>query len=512
MRKQTIILVLAALLLWSLAGLSGCSVDEPSSPVIAVGTSAFRVARPVVSIGNSLTAGFQNGGLVVTGQLASVPQVLTKLVGGPAIDAKTIEGAVHPVYLQLPLVGVNDPDQQQTGIGSEAGLSALYVDGATGEITRDPLTVDPSTLLLNATYPLPYDNLGVPGGTTLDTYSARDAASSQTGINAYFDLILRNSALPPYNTTQLSQLEAHFTRETIVGVDSSTGAPIYAVSIPKIITVWIGNNDVLGGVLTGNPQVGVNVTPSSVWAGMYTGILDQIAAFAPYAQIALANLQSTLPYLTTVPLGADPTHPWTTDESDVKYILLPAASELNPPLGPDYLAGGSASIPAEYTLTQTEWDAVEAQITAYNQIIQDEATRRGWALVDVDARMLALPRDPMNPSTYASLNGVFPWLDLTGDGVPEQNVNSAFSLDGIHPSEKGYAAIAEWFAMALNATYGTSYSQDAGVDGIQNVAGFEQVLAAPKRRTATGGVLGISFTSSGAAGLRATVRMMGAGG
>jgi hypothetical protein len=293
--------------------------------------------------------------------------------------------------------------------------------------------------------------------------------------------------------------------------------PINAVNIPRIITVWIGDNDILGGLLTGNPVVGQNVTPSSVWEGMYSSILDRVAAFAPNAQIALGNLQSTWPYLTTVPLGTDVPNvgfvPWTTDESDVVYVLLPAASELDPPLGPDYLApaGGTASIPGEYTITQSEWDAVEGQINAYDAIIAQQAQARGWALVDVNAKMLALPRDPQNPQTYASLNGVFPWLDMTGDGVPEQNVNSAFSLDGIHPSEKGYSAIAEWFAMALNDTYGTSYAE-ANPNPVQNTAGFEQVLAGGKHEPfAAVASLGIAFTQRGAAGLDATAHLMGNG-
>lgn len=510
MRTQSILLALAALLLLAAGNLSGCSLDQPSAPDIPLASSDLRTARPVVSIGNSLTAGFLNGGLAITGQLAGFPQVLTALVGGPRISPQL------PVYMQLPLVGTGTPEQQ-TGIGSTPGLSSLYVDGTTFQITRDTLKVDPSTLLLNASYPLPYDNLGVPGATTADAYSALDAASSQAGNNAYFDLILRNSALPPFDTSQLDQLEAHFTRETIVGQDPGTGAPINAVNIPRIITVWIGNNDVLGGVLTGNPVVGQNVTPSGVWEGMYSSILDRIASFAPNAQVALANLQSTLPYLTTVPLGSDVPNvgfvPWTTDESDVVYVLLPAASELDPPLGPDYLApaGGTASIPGEYTLTQSEWDAVEGQINAYNAIIAQQAQMRGWALVDVDAKMLALPRDPQNPQTYASLNGVFPWLDMTGDGVPEQNVNSAFSLDGIHPSEKGYSAIAEWFAMALNDTYGTSYAETNPND-VQNTAGFEQVLAGGKHVAVNvKASLGIAFTPRGAAGLDATARLMGNG-
>jgi len=506
MRKQTILLALGLFGLIAMASFGGCSLDQPDAPTIPITDEMVRVARPVVSIGNSLTAGFQNSGLVITGQLASMPNVLSALVspvpGGIPIHPQL------PLYMQMPLVA-------SPGIGSTPGKTGLYVDGTSLQITRDDLS-DPMALLLNAEYPLAYDDLGVPGATTADSYTAIDAGTSQPGNNSYFDLILRNSALPPFHATQLDQLESHFTRETIIGLDPDTQAPIYGINIPKIVTLWIGNNDLLGGVFAGHPVAGVNVTPASVWEGMFTSILNRVAGFAPDSQIVLGNIQSTLPYVTAVPLGTTIEGvgfvPWNTDEDDVQYILLSALSELDPPLGPEYLApaGGTESIPAEYTLTGDEWAVVIGEMEQYNAIIAREAEARGWALADVDAMMLALPRDPFDPATYAQLNGVYPWLDMTQDGIPEQNVNSAFTLDGIHPSEKGYTAIANLFAESLNTAYGTSYAQ-ADVGAVVNRAGFEQVQGGgAKPHAVSGGIEGISFTPQGGAGVIAAASLFSA--
>lgn len=505
MRKHSILPALGLLGLVLTASLNGCSVDQPAAPVIPPTGDMVRVARPVVAVGNSLTSGYQNGGLSIPGQLASVPNVLSMLTspvpGGIPIDPTQPD---LPLYMQMPLVA-------SPGIGYEPGKSSMYVDPVTYQITRDDVA-DPMALLLNASYPLAYDNLGVPGATTQDAYAAIDAGTSQSGQNSYFDLILRNSVLPPFNATQLDQLESHFTRETIVGVDTTTGAPIYGISLPRVILLWIGNNDLLGGMFTGNPIVGVNITPASVWEGMFVSILDRVAGFAGESQVVLGNIQSSLPYFTAVPLGTmDEGNfvPWNTDEEDVRYILITALSDLDGFPGDDYKPGGGSSLPGQYTITQSEWDAVITELDQYNAIIAREGQARGWAVADIEAMMLALPDDPYDPATYGELNRVMPWLDMTGDEVPEQNVNSAFSLDGLHPSEKGYAAMANCFAEALNTAYGTSYGQ-VNVDDVVNRAGFEHLGDGAKPATPVG-TWGISFTRSGAEGLAEAARLFMSG-
>lgn len=499
-----------ALGLLLIAGLSlgaGCGVDPPSAPNIPFSDDQIRVNRPVVSIGNSLTAGFQNSGLAITGQLASFPNHLSRMAGGGELSP-TIPG----LYSQMPLIvnPGNPATTQQTGIGTTVTAgepqSALFVDGATLQITTVPLDLaNIIDLLANATYPLPYDNLGVPGAYTVDALNATDVSNATKPGNSFYDFILRNAFLPPGGTTQISQLEAHYTRETIVGVDPDTQAPIYSLEIPPIVTIWLGGNDILLGAGTGNPVEGVNVVPVAEFEASFVEICNRVQGFAPGAQVAVGNTQKNLPAFTTVPLGTNVPGtgfvPWTTDEANVEYILLNAQSDLEPPLGPAYLPGGGSSIPGNLTLTEAEYQLVEDLADGYNAVIERECTARGWAYVDVEAEFTALPSDPLDPGAYTQLNRVYAWFDRTGDGVPEQNEFSAMTLDGVHPSEKGYAAIANLFAEALNTTYGTSYGPLIPVASVPNRNGFEQVPAAPP--TTVDAFQGISFTDTAREVLRA---------
>lgn len=438
--------------------LVSCSPNDPSAPVIS-GSPTYTPIR-VVALGNSLTAGYMNGGLRMDGQMAGyanlvATQVTTALTG----SART---------MNIPLVA-------PPGIGGTAGQGPLYVSAA-GALTSDALTVNPLSLLLAARLPQPYDNLGVPGATTLDVTQATSSANSQAPGNSFFDAILRNSALPPGDTTQLDQLEA-----------------LVNVGLPRtlVLMLWIGNNDILGGASGGDPVVGVNVTPNADFGTMLAGILDRIDALGVPMK-AIANIPSitSAPYFTAVPLrfpdgtgGFLP--PWNTDESDVALVLLPAQTSVLLPSGspnPDYLPGGSESLPSNLTLTNAEIAAVEAEVAAYNGLIATAAGDKGYALVDVNAVLAGLPNNPLDPSTYAVLNAAYPLQpDLVNGGL-FQNTRSAFSLDGVHPSEKGYAGTANAFLAAMNTEFGQSFPL-VDVDAVSNVAGFEQFgVALPTAR------------------------------
>lgn len=504
-------IALGLLLIGGLSIGAGCGVDPPNAPEIPFTDEQIRVNRPVVSIGNSLTAGFQNSGLSVQGQVAGFPNLLSRMVGGDPIAAPPIPGG-NPIYNQMPIItNLHPTTGYPVGIGTSVKnmipQSALFVDGSTLQIsTVDLNPAEIPGMLSNATYPLPYDNLGVPGAYMGDAAATTDATNSIKPANSFFDFILRNSALPPGGTTMASQLEAHFTRETIVGVDGTTGAPVYDLQIPPIVTIWLGGNDLLLGATTGNPIVGGNVTSVADFEADFVALCNRVQGFAPYAQVAVGNTQTLLPVFTTVPPGTVVPDvgfvPWNTDEANVQYVLLNALAELDPPLGPDYLPGGTESIPGTLTLTVDEYQDVFDVATGYNAVMERECLARGWAYVDVNAEFAALPGDPTEPTNYTKLNRIFAWFDYTGDGVPEQNAFSAMTLDGVHPSEKGYAAIANMFAEALNDTYGESYGPMIDVDAVVNVSGFEDVLTIGRGR-AVDAIAGVSFTSSARDVLRA---------
>lgn len=97
----------------------------------------------------------------------------------------------------------------------------------------------------------------------------------------------------------------------------------------------------------------------------------------------------------------------------------------------------------QWVLTPSEQQAVITATTAYNQTIEALAQQYDVAFVDANA-YLSLVADTGVPlsdgSTVTATYG-------TGGG---------FSLDGIHPSPRGYALLANLFIEAINAKYGSN--------------------------------------------------------
>jgi hypothetical protein len=234
--------------------------------------------------------------------------------------------------------------------------------------------------------------------------------------------------------------------------------------------------------------------------------------------VAVANIPDVtgIPFVTTVPLGPEPTLPslrWNMmedlddDGDDVVFVLL-SAPVADPNEAPAYVPdGGGASadtLGSEFTLTASEVAEVQGLVAAFNDVIEAQVTARGFALVDVEAAFAALPNDPTNPANFAVANAIFPWLpNAEGTGF-FRNGMAIFSLDGIHPSEKGGALIANEFIAAINAAYGTTIPA-VDADAIENLLGFEEAPGKTMEMPAPSGPL---FTSEGMAALRALAGML----
>ena len=428
--------------------IGGCAPDDPSSPTIARNQVP---AERVVALGNSLSAGFTNDALFLEGQLSGYANLVARSVSGedmtlPLIASPGISGTLNTS-------GPVPFPQGQRYVTAEGAVEFRQL--------QDPS--DPTSLLLASALPQPYDNLGVPGAFLFDVANTTSSLESIRPSNLFFDLILRNSALPPGNTTQLDQLVALV----------ENGLPQ-----TKVLIVWVGNNDVLIGTGTGDPVVRSvggtdgNVTPAAEFQANFDALLTAIDAL-DVPQVALVNIPSvtSIPLATTINglLAANGLAPSdvTTDEDDVAAILLSAQSVLFPggSIDQDYLTGAK-SLPSTFTLTNAEIAAVEAERVGYNNYLSSAAAARTWAFVDAASLLASLPLDPS-----ADLNAVYPLVTVPGVGLV-QNEGSGFSLDGVHPSEKGYARIANEVLDALNATYDEAYST-YDVGAVQNTLGFE---------------------------------------
>lgn len=99
------------------------------------------------------------------------------------------------------------------------------------------------------------------------------------------------------------------------------------------------------------------------------------------------------------------------------------------------------------TLTADEISKLKTATDAYNVTIKALASSKGLAFVDAKAVMDQLVNGGISANGFTLTNAF-----VTGGG---------FSLDGVHPSPRGYALIANKFIEAINTTYGSNLK---GVD------------------------------------------------
>lgn len=377
-----------------------------------------------VAIGDSLTAGFTNGGLVLTHQAASWPLLLARQAG------------VGSSNYQQPYM--TDP-----GIPTELALLSLV---------PSPVIAPKSTGLgLPANYALDrsYDNLAVPGATSVDV------VTRTTG--GLHDVILRGRG------TQLQQ----------------------AVSLaPTFVTLWIGSNDVLGAVTGGRAIDGVTMVPLPAFRAAYAQIVAAVTAtgattvtatvpdvtstpFANAIPPVVVNPATGQPVLVggrTVPL-IGPSGPLPADAK----VTLGASSHLAKGVGiPAALGGSGQPLPDEVVLDPAELAVIRDRVSAINQSIREIAGAASVSVLDMNAFIADLLT---NGRSYAgvTLDGSF----LTGGLV---------GYDGIHPTDVGYAFLAnEWIAF-LNREKGTRMSEVGLAPFIFGTAGasLEALVTAPR--------------------------------
>ncbi|MCP4293013.1 MAG: hypothetical protein GY780_14400, partial [bacterium] len=427
-----IVPVLLALLL------AGCTVSDPDHPDGLTSLNGHKY----MSLGNSLTAGYMDSGLIMNGQMASYPRLIAGQMG---LDTTVGTGEFSQPWIASPGIGSSEPTP-----GSAAGV--LYFDGSGISVLGETPLVDIQSILLAATDPTPYNNLGVPGALLWDVMNAYSAATSfgpahgggAETANPFFDFINRASFFG--NLTGNPATE-----------DPTEQPSMFRAAIAKgagLATLWIGNNDVLGGATSGNPVIGApgagNITPAADFGVQYNILLQSLAGGLIQrnglpSTIVVANIPyiSDIPYFFPVAVfegfmnGA-----WTEGyaESNVELVTLKALS-----YAPAHM---DDPLPSEYTLTTSEIATVTSIVDAYNTIITDAvATINGLypgtcGIYDANDAMANLP-------TANKTHFLFVLPQVGGD-VTTAAATTYFSLDGVQPNQKGYGMIAKGFLDAIN--------------------------------------------------------------
>jgi len=136
------------------------------------------------------------------------------------------------------------------------------------------------------------------------------------------------------------------------------------------------------------------------------------------------------------------------------YFLLPVllettASILTQTAGPSLDAPGTGNNGAGEYVSDSTALAIHSLNSAYNTAIAASVTSTGAALVDVASTFAA--------AEAAQAAGTPTIVDASGDAVTLQYGGGFFSYDGLHPSDTGYAVIANLFIAAFDSKYGTTW-------------------------------------------------------
>ncbi|APF17119.1 hypothetical protein Calab_1641 [Caldithrix abyssi DSM 13497] len=408
----------------------GCQLQEPSvkqSEPVQINQTTQQLFASFVALGNSLTAGYQSAALTAKYQEYSFVNQIAKqagyndfqqpLLAWPGIGSYTTKGAGILVF---------------NGFDAEGNPIIGPVPYATTGF--DPF--NPFLSAEVATLPRPYNNLGVPAAVLADLDSAISAAQSYSG-SAFFDIVLRNPNLG--NTTALDQA---------------------LMLRPTLVSLWIGNNDVLGYATSGgtNPAA---PTDKDVFGYLYDGLLAKLTGAG--AKVVVANIPdvTSIPFFTTVPYmvevqgqnvalviqATDGVRQATAED----LILLSAKSiigDVSGTYGPAGVPVGfdpSAPLPSALVLDKDEKAIAQQAVADFNATIEGLVAKYAGQVAFVDINKLLM--DAADEDGYVIAGIKFTTQYLTG---------YIFSLDGVHPSNIGYALVANEFITAINETFGAN--------------------------------------------------------
>lgn len=365
-----------------------------------------------VAMGNSITAGYQSAGIDDSTQRQSYVRLLTNASGAPYYYQSLRGRGCAPPF-------TNNVSQARVGGGTST--------------TCDLVTASEKPWLTN---------VAVPGARVVE--------------------MTNNFATPVSASNTLTSL--------ILG--GETQAQRMAEAQPTLVTMWAGNNDVLGALTNGsNPGVSAAVTSSASFNSSYdsaaaaieaTGAKALLIGVVDVTNIPYTSTGATIWCLKTGACGA-PAAPFpatfvvltncapnaAVPTSFGDSILVPWSTFV--PLIGAAAAGATDTLDCTVdtkVVTPTEYAVMRNAVVAYNTHIQAVvAGNPNFAYWDPNPTLLAKKAAGQVP--------LFPDISTIGTGG-SVGFGPLFSLDGVHPNATAHKLIADSIAAHLNAAFGTT--------------------------------------------------------
>ena len=445
-------------------------------PALTAGTADFST---YVSIGNSLTAGFTDSALFIAAQKNSFPNTLSQkfaLVGGSGTFTQPL---MNDNIGGIAIGGTQIP-------GQSLGPRLVTLGGPPIPITSVIGPVVSSTDLLVNNPTGPFNNMGVPGAASFHFIAPGygNIANLSAGLaNPYF--IRMTGSTPDATIMELTMAQS-----------------------PSFVSVWVGANDVLAYAL-GGASVGAP-TPQATFDFAVSEIMSDLEG----TQGVMANIPNItdLPFFTTVPhnpipldaatagavngayatynatlqaLVDAPPVMMTQEEADSRMInfaevsdnavvimdeslsdltiydpMLVSMRQATPddlmvlsssafigteaqPGNPFSVNGVAIPLADQWVVTPSEQEEINMAINGFNATIQASASTAGFGFVDVNAIFQEMAATGYTDGFYT----------LTANLV----TGGAVSLDGFHPTSRGYGLIANEMMKAIDVAYGSNF-------------------------------------------------------
>ncbi|MEZ4810502.1 MAG: G-D-S-L family lipolytic protein [Allomuricauda sp.] len=460
-------------------------IDTTPDPTPIEYTSGTADFTKYVAVGNSLTAGYSDNALFRAGQEASYPNMLASnfaLAGGGAFEIPFMADNLGGATLQgNPILG-------------NRLILAFLPSGPAPTSVSGQGTTEISTKLAG-----PFNNMGVPGSKSYELLApgyGSVAGVAMGTANPYF--------------ARFSSSES----TTVIGDAAAQGATFFSLWTGANDILLYATGGGTGVDQTGNLDPSTysrnDITDPNVFAGSLNAILAAMTANGADGVIANIPNVTDIPYFTTVPHNPVPLDEATAallngayaayngglaqlqglgaitaDELAKRTISFsPGAGNavviidedltdltgFNPalinmrqataedlmvltsrtiigtlanPNDPTSINGVAVPLADQWVLTPEEQTSVANALAAYNQTIAALATAYDLAFVDANALLGELKADGFQQLDGSTVTATF----ATGGG---------FSLDGVHPSPRGYAILANAFVAAINGKYGSN--------------------------------------------------------
>lgn len=378
-----------------------------------------------IAVGNSLTQGFQDNGLHNDNneQDNSYPAILAKQM---KLVAPEMGSFVQPTV-------------------NEYGSGYVYLGIVNGELS--PIKPgDPGGRQEDGSWSswgnktLKYNNLGVAGVRLADCVPTAGDALSST-INQFVLSANPYGRFLDFGTTFINEVSY---LDHIKNSDAT------------FFTCWLGNNDVLGWATSGGDDGEINILGTSIKT---TGLTDVNEFRNKYDSVLVAfnNMGAkgicatipdvtAIPYFTTItPAFVGVSELWIT-EGDGSTVRKLTSEDLVILTASDAIESGKGLTqgnPLDHTevLDRDEVQMARNHTIALNNEIKASAAVHGYYVVDMYDYMGQL-----------SSGLVYDGVELTAKFIE----GGVFSLDGVHPNQRGYAVVANKFIETINQSYGSN--------------------------------------------------------